>query len=942
MRRSVVLAAFAATPSLCLTLVLSVSPIKAMAADLEESLRSELAKVEAAEAAKQGDTTTDEQLVEAEDAKSPAAEAQKTAAEAEAAKTQAAAAAKPKSKYPPYETVLKDAQKLSGLITLYRKDDRLLAELDAKHLNRDLIVLITIARGIGQTPIVGGASWQFGDDAVWQFRRAGERIHLVRRNVRFTAEKGSPDARAVQVAYTDSVLFSLPIATRSSAGAYVVDLTPVFMSDLPQISSVLPGFAFSETKSTWATIEGYPKNVELQVAATYASSGRTSIDSVPDARGVTVNVHYSISELPVTSYKPRIADDRIGYFLAVKKDFSKKDLDDRFVRYITRWHLEKADPDAEISPPKKPIVFWLDKTVPFKYRKPIRDGILEWNKAFEKAGFFDAIEVRQQPEEASWTAGDVNYNTFQWITAGVGYAMGPSRVNPSTGQILDADIIFDADFLQYWKQKHETFTPESVALMTGGVIDLEQYRAEQKRRPAYLQHAHDSRCSCNLLHGMSRQFAVGATMLATAKRNPEETEKLIKQGLKECTMHEVGHTLGLRHNFRASGYYSLEDLNDTAKTAETGLGMSVMDYNPVNISPAGTKQGDYFSQTIGPYDMWAIEYGYKPLKGGSPEAEIPELRKIAAHSGDPRFAFGTDGDSRGIDPDPLIVRFDLSNDVVAFAKAEAKLVAESWPKVVDELTEDGEGYEKARRAFNMLLARHGEVMFAASRYVGGLHTTRSHKGDEQASQPLVVVSAEKQREALVLIEEQVFSDKPFGFPPELYGYLVVSNWDHWGVEPIERNDYPAHGVILMWQDRILSKLLSPLTLSRIHDSELKVPEDEDALTTAELLSSLTKTIFAETDDFKAADFTTRKPAISSLRRNLQRAYLERLSRLAMGQTTAPEDCETIAFVELKDLKGRIDTIVAGDFKLDPYSRAHLIESSAKIGKVLDATMVVGP
>jgi hypothetical protein len=915
-------------------------PSLVAAEDLEQSLRQALSEVQAAEAAK-GDTPTKEEKTAAE-AKTQA-EAAKTAADSAKPQTSAAAAsAKPKSKYPPYEDVLKDAQKVPGLITLYRKDDRLLAELDARNLNRDLIVLITIARGIGQSPIVGGFSWQFGDDAVWQFRRAGERIHLVRRNVRFTADKGSPDAEAVAVAYTDSVLYSLPILTRSPGGAYVVDLNPVFMSDLPQISTVLPGFMFSETKSTWANIEGFPKNVELQVAATYASSGMSTIDSVPDARGVTVNVHYSISELPATSYKPRLADDRIGYFVTAKKDFSKKDLDDRFVRYITRWHLEKADADAEVSPPKKPIVFWLDKTIPFSYRKPIRDGILEWNKAFEKAGYYDAIEVRQQPEDATWAAGDVNYNTFQWITAGVGFAMGPSRVNPSTGQILDADIIFDADFLQYWKQEHETFTPESIAMMTGGAIDLEQYRAEMKQRPAYLQHTHSDRCSCNLLSGMSRQLAVGASVMATRQRSPEDTEKLIKQGLKECTMHEVGHTLGLRHNFRASGYYSLEDLNDPEKTRETGLGMSVMDYNPVNIMPEGVKQGDYFSQTIGPYDMWAIEYGYTPLKGGSPEAELPELRKIASRSGDPRYAFGDDGNARGIDPDPLTIRYDLSNDLVEYAKTEAKLVAEAWPKVIEDLTKDGDGYQKARRAFNILLGRHGEVMFTASRYVGGLQVSRSHKGDEKALQPLVVVPAKKQREALELIESEVFSDKPFGFPPELYSYLASSQWDHWGVEPIERTDYPAHDVILMWQDRILSRLMSPLTLARILDSELKVPEDEDVLTTAELLSSLTDSIFTETNDFKVGEFTERKPAISSLRRNLQRAYLERLSRLAMGQTTAPEDCETVAFLELKDLKGNIDTILAGDFKLDIYSRAHLEESSAKIGKVLDATMVVGP
>jgi len=919
-------------------------PAAALAAeDLEQSLRQALAEVQAAEAAKGEAPASEEKAKPAAEAKSqPAATAKAGDDSAKPAAAAAAAPAKPKSKYPPYEDVLKDAQKISALITLYRKDDRLLAELDARNLNRDLIVLITIARGIGQSPIVGGFSWNFGDDAVWQFRRAGERIHLVRKNVRFTADKGSPDAAAVSVAYTDSVLFSLPILTRSPGGAYVVDLTPVFMSDLPQISMVMPGFMFSETKSTWANIEGFPKNIELQVAATYASGGSASIDSVPDARGVTVNVHYSISELPATSYRPRLADDRIGYFVTAKKDFSKKDLDDRFVRYITRWHLEKADAEADVSPPKKPIVFWLDKTIPFSYRKPIRDGILEWNKAFEKAGYYDAIEVRQQPDDATWAAGDVNYNTFQWITAGAGFAMGPSRVNPSTGQILDADIIFDADFIQYWKQEHETFTPESIAMMTGGAIDLEQYRQEMRQRPAYLQHTHSDRCSCNLLSGMSRQFAVGASVMASRKRSPDETEKLIKQGLKECTMHEVGHTLGLRHNFRASGYYSLADLNDPEKTRETGLGMSVMDYNPVNIMPEGMKQGDFFSQTIGPYDMWAIEYGYTPLKGGSPEGELPELKKIAARSGDPRYAFGDDGNARGIDPDPLIIRYDMSNDLVEYAKVQAKLVAEAWPKVIEDLTNDGDGYQKACRAFNVLLSRHGQAMFTASRYIGGLQVSRSHKGDEKAPQPFVVVPAKKQREALKLIEGEVFSDKPFGFPPGLYSYMATSQWDHWGVEPIDRSDYPAHDVILMWQDRILSRLMSSLTLSRIHDSELKVPEDEDVLTTPELLSSLTDAIFTETGDFKAGEFTERKPAISSLRRNLQRTYLERLSRLAMGQTMAPEDCETVAFLELKNLKGEIDTILVGDFKLDTYSRAHLEESSAKIGKVLDATMVVGP
>jgi hypothetical protein len=848
-----------------------------------------------------------------------------------------------KPKYPPYAELLKDARKLEGLITLHRKDDTLLAEIGPRQMDKDYIVLMTIARGIGQAPIVGGFSWGFGDDTVWQFRKAGENVQLVRRNVRFTADRGSPTERAVKVAYTDSVLFSLPIRTVSPQGAFVVDITPVFMSDLPQIGFVLPGFSFAANKSTWSNVDVLPKNLELGVAATYASGGMRSIDSVPDSRGVTINVHYSISELPQTSYRPRLADDRVGYFVTALKDFSKKEGDDdRFIRYINRWNLEKTDPSAAMSTPKETIIFWLEKSIPFKYRKPIRDGILEWNKAFAKAGFYDAVEVRQQPDDAPWEPGDIRYNTFRWITSEAGFAMGPSRVNPTTGQILDADIIFDSDFLQVWKQGYETFTPAGIAELTGGPISLEEYRADLKQRPAYMNQMHSANCVCNMLGGMSRQLAFGASVMAARKRSDADLEKLIMQGLKEVTMHEVGHTLGLRHNFKASAMYSLKDANDVEKTRETGLTASVMDYIPVNMMPEGEKQGDYFSTTIGPYDVWAITYGYTPVKGGSPEAEEAALKKIASRSGELELTFSTDEDTRGIDPDPHSMRFDMSNDLVEYAESQAKLIKESMPRAIEDATKPGDGYQRARRMFGILLSQHGRVMFNASRYVGGLYVSRSHKGDAKASKPLEVVPAERQRAALELLEAQVFNDKPFSFPPDLYNQLAASRWDHWGAEIPERGDYPAHEVILMWQDRILSKLISPLTLTRLHDSELKTSADTDALTTAELLERLTKAIYAEVDSTKEGEFTNRKPAISSVRRNLQRTYLRRMSQLALGQTSAPEDCQTVAYAELGNLKSRIDKLIGGDVKLDSYSKAHLQETSARIAKLMDARMTVSP
>lgn len=838
------------------------------------------------------------------------------------------------SKYPPFADVIKDSEQVDGLIRLHHKGTRLYAELSSSQFNKDFIVLISIARGIGKGQILGGMSWGFGDDWIWQFRKVDDRIQIVRRNVRFTAQKGSPEERAVDLAYTDSVLFSLPIATTSPSGAYVVELTPVFMGDLPQISSVLHGFSFSESKSSWASVKGFKDNMELEVAATYASSGSEDFDSIADSRGATINVHYSVSLLPQTGYQPRLADDRVGYFLTVLKDYSKKGQDDRFVRYINRWDLRKADPSADQSPPTRPIIFWLEKTVPFAYRKAIREGILEWNKAFEKAGFANAIEVRQQPESADWDPEDINYNTFRWITSSAGFAMGPSRTNQMTGQILDADIIFDADFLQYWKQEYELFTPASIAALTGGPLDLKTYQAELRKGNDANLHAHG--LGCELYHGLAREFALGSAVLAARPNSPAEREKMIAQGLKEVTMHEVGHTLGLRHNFKASALLTLDELNDVQKTRDSGLTASVMDYAPANLMPKGASQGDYFSGTIGPYDMWAIEYGYKPLSGGT-EGEVEQLKKIAARSGEPALAFSTDEDTRGIDPDPLSNRFDLGRDPVAYAKLRAQLISELWPKVVDEVTKDGEGYERARRAFGVLLANHGTAMYFASRYVGGLYVSRSHKGDANGKAPFTVVEPAKQREALALMEEQIFSDKPFNFPPELYNHLASSKWNHWGTNTPVRSDLAVHDVIAMWQERILSQLLSSLTLERIHDSELRVPSDQDALTTAELLERLTKAVFAEADKTAPGEYTNRKPAISSMRRNLQRVYLKRLGSLALGDSGAPQDCQTIAYAQLGALDGRIaELLKKGDVKLDAYSSAHLNETSARIRKVLDA------
>jgi hypothetical protein len=827
-------------------------------------------------------------------------------------------------------TVLKDFARVPGLVPLWRREDKLYAELTPNLMGREFFVLISIARGIGERSVLGGMTWGDGDDWVWEFRKVDKNVHVVRKNVRFFAAKGSPEEKAVGLAYSDSILFSLPILATTPAGGHLVDLAGIFLTDLPQISRQLPGFSFARDRSNWASAKGFPDNVEIEVAATYGSSGSQSFDTVPDARGVTVTVHYSLSLLPQSSYRPRLADDRVGTFVTALKDFSQKVDEDRFVRYVNRWHLEKAEPAAPLSPPKKPIVFWIEKTVPFAYRPAVRKGIEAWNEAFEKAGFSNAIEVRQQPDQTDWDPEDVNYNTFRWITAGAGFAMGPSRVNPRTGQILDADIIFDGDFLQFWRAQYETFTPSSVAALTGWppAVDSDERRA-----------CGGGRCACLLFDGHARETALAATALAAAEPPlaPEEKERLVIQGLTLVTMHEVGHTLGLRHNFKGSALKSLAEINELG--AGGFASTSVMDYIPANIAPKGSRQGDYYTAALGPYDHWAIEYAYRPIAAGSPEAELPELGRIASRSGEPALAYATDENTTAGDPDPLSNRYDLGRDPLEFARSRADLVAQVMPVIVDRMAAEGEGYERVRQAFGVLLSAHGQAMSIASRLIGGLYTSRSHKGDAGAPMPFTVVPAATQREALALLEARMFSAEPFSFSPELTNRLVATQWLHWGTRSVDREDYPLHEVVLMWQENVLSRILDPLTLARIQDGELKVARDADAFTVAELLSRLTRAILSELDTIGPGDHTPRSPAIGSLRRGLQRAYASRLGSLAMGATRAPSDAEAIAAEELRGVDARIGALLArGDVTLDSYSRAHLVDMQSRIRKILDARL----
>ncbi|WP_437192461.1 zinc-dependent metalloprotease [Planctomicrobium sp. SH527] len=849
-------------------------------------------------------------------------------------------AAKPKSRF---EQLIEKKKKMTGMWTLYYSDQQVLAEMNDTILRREYIIIPSIARGISQGIVLGGMSWNFEEDAIWFFRKSEEKLFIYQRNVRFRAKANTPEAAAVDLAYSDSILYSLPILTTSPTGGFLVDLTSVFMNDELKIGAAIgPSFRFVQDRSTITKMKTFENNIEMQINAVY--SGSTSLDTVPNPRGVQVGVHYSISVLPpvgANGYKPRVADDRVGYFITAIKDFSDQTDPDHFVRYANRWNLQKLDPSIELSPPREPIRFFIEDTVPVALRPTVEAGILEWNKAFEKLGFSGAIKVDQQPTgDPNFDPENVKYNTFRWMTADAGFAMGPSRVDPRTGEILDADIIFDSSFLKSWSTRWEVYRgpePEKEGEKTS-VNNL--FHNHDHSHPGSLPFTNRHATGCSFCAEKQRLNGVAAAMLVASGVAAEGhlPKEFIHEGLKEVVMHEVGHTLGLRHNFKASAWKSLEQIGDNEAGKKEGIVASVMDYAPPNIAEDRTKQGLYYTQTIGPYDYWAIEYGYKPITSN----EAAELKKIASRSNEPALAYTTDEDTRSFDPDPLSARFDLGSDPIAYSRRQMKMATDAMPKIIDRTVKTGDGYQRARQAFNLLFHEYWNAANIAVRYPGGVELSRDHKPEkpEDARAPFVTVSPEKQREAMKLINDSAFA------PPAVNGkelnFLAASRWSHWGTSEPIRQDIAIHDDILLRQDIILGNLLSSLRLSRIQDNEFKAPAGEDAYTLVEHLQLIVDGIFSEWKVDPAKEkYEDRDPLISSFRRNLQRQAIRRIGTLLTQGGTVPSDAKNLLRVHLQELHESAKKLSERQgVILDKYTKAHLADSIARIDSILKAELVV--
>lgn len=930
-----------------------------------------------------------------------------------------------------------------------RKTNQVLAELPRGYEKQNHFFAMTVAGG----EIFAGLQ---SGDLYTKWKRIGNRLALIQPQiaVRSTGDQESKDS--VETVFTDRVILDVPILATGPTGQPVIDMDSLLVG---KASNFFGGSArgLNSSLTTIDTIKAFPKNVEIEFEG-------------PVMGGTMKKFHYSISHIEGTrGFKPRMADQRVGYFVTNYTDLGKYDAKEKNIRMINRWHVEKADPKLTLSPPKEPIVYYIEHTVPIRYRRWVRQGVESWNDAYRAIGIEGAIQVQYQDKASGINMDkdpeDVRYNFIRWISNDVATAIGPSRVNPMTGQILDADVVLTDGWARVFTYRWEDllgsmategYSPATLQwleenpkwdprLRLASPAQREQILIERQARNAVMHDTALNNATMNAegfipganmigtqefdgLSGRSSQVsgmcmaatgkaldlanmrmylsmiemfatnleAASAVGITTASDEPEIDEETLEMILKqleenpglramippeylallekseepepeeeaeeevaadegkatpkkdqgdlidgvpewfvgpmlaELVAHEVGHTLGLRHNFKGSSAYDLDTINSDEMKDTKPWSSSVMDYNGINIRmpSSGEVQGNYSSDGIGPYDYWAIEYGY-----GS-----GDLEKILSRVAEPELAFGTDEDTFG--PDPRARRYDLSEDPLDYANSQMELVEVIRSGLTDKFVKDGESWSRARRGYLISLNTQMQSLSMMGNWIGSAYVYRDKKGDPGSRAPIEVVPAERQRAAMQFVIENSFYDEAYGITPDLLTHTSVDKWWDDINSVFADAAMPIHDRVMGMQASALTMLLNPQTVQRVYDYELFVPENEDTLTLAELMETVTESIWSEVGEKATKKYTTRKPMISSLRRNLQREHLDRLISMSFatsGFNSSAKPVKMLSMMHLRSIKKHVDTTLESSGNLDAYSLAHLEEISHRVSKAIDAS-----
>jgi len=770
-----------------------------------------------------------------------------------------------KKKVQSYDEVIpEDAKSDPGLFLVHHVDDDLYYEIPVETLDRDLLWVIQVAKtgtghGYGGSPV---------RNRVVRFELRDDDVLLRGVEYRLRASEGEHVRRAVESSSVAPILAKFPVKAWGKDKAPVIQVTDLFLGDsIPELSAArrLGASGVDKSRSFLESVKSFPTNIETRVLATYrlsrgGQSGGTPQRPDPRQRrrggdpgdsAVTALVHHSMVELPDDPMRPRVHDERVGFFTVSFEDYGTDEHGVDETRYVTRWRLEPKDPEAEVSDPKEPIVFYVGREVPAKWRPYVKEGIEMWQPAFEAAGFSNAILAKDAPspnEDPDWDAEDARYASIRWLPSTVENAMGPHVHDPRTGEILEADVL--------------------------------------------LYH--------NVLKLVRDWYFVQASPMDERAQELPLPDDLVGELLAYVVAHEVGHSLGFPHNMKASSSYTVEQLRDPEFTAKHGTEASIMDYGRFNYV-AQPGDGARLIPTVGPYDFFAVEWGYRWY--ANDRAERKGLSSIVSRQvDDPMLRFGN-ADPR---EDPSRQTEDLGADPIAATELGLANIDRIAGYLVEATCEEGEDYDLLRNMYDRLMRQRDRELGHVTAVVGGVRHEPLWYGD--ADRVYHPVGAPRQREAVSFLVANCFETPTKLIAPEIRARLEADG---------------AADLVLRSQRSVIRSLVSDSRLKRM--SELAEQGLETVYLPVDLMTDLRQGIFRELGEAPVR--------VDFFRRNLQRAYVDHLTD-ELDPTDAASDLPALARGELELLEERIaEAIAAGT--ADRTTRLHLHDLEARIERALD-------
>ncbi len=786
-----------------------------------------------------------------------------------------------------YAAFTAGATEQSGLFPIWHKGNHVYIELRTDQLDQDFVETIVPGNGLGGNFLVWGNTDHLPAMLV-HFERRGDKIAIVWPNTNFFGADPA-SALAVQYNFPQSVVGLADFAASDSQHV-VLDAAPL-LADVLDMNNLLNGslgldgrtnYRLDPSRTYFGTTKAFPYNDVIEADQTWVTDAAHVADTAPDARSLQLRVVYNFAQpRGDDDYRPRYADDRVGIYDAIYLKYGENITPSRALRYIVRWNIQPLDPGKTRSPARHPMVFILDKSIPPRYRKPISDGVLAWNAAFERIGIRDALVVREAESDPNYDPDDIRYNPIRWVTEAM----------PSFG--ADSQTLYDP-------------------------------RTGQEFRTGIL-------VSASSPTGAANYWRYAVDPIRFGRASDPVPDSFIDESLKAEIMHETGHNLGLQHNFIGSMAYSARDLQDKNFTSHNGTTSTVMEYAALNLWPRGTSQGYYFPRGLGPYDYYAIEYAY----GLIPEvptiaAELPWLQRLASKWSDPRYRYASDEDvswNDGHAADPRIEQGDLTDDPLAWCGVQAAMFHRELGSLNRFFPQSGSAYEDERNAFTWIYRRMTGCAGEAAHFIGGQYLSRAHRGDPRAAAPIIPVPLATQRRAFDWLNRFVFSDSAFAVPPGVlnklgysewagYGYVSWNNYGNlpaWAYDPPAQHDVPIVDIVGRTQTGVINYLFLPAVLRRIDQNPLEAMKT--TLSMPDLFNWMNASIFGE--------LVSSSKNISLFRRNLQLAYTTKLVALAThAPAGTPGDAQALARTSLRKIHGQLQGALArGNF--NEITRAHL-------------------